>query len=583
MPNLTRWSVLLLCLFWIIKLEAQLSTDDYITKAKQYYHNNTDTAMFYAQKALEQARVEMDSLDIGRAYQTIGIVYQYKGDYKTAVSIFYETKQLFESLNSLEQVSYTNSNLARCYQYLGLYDKAAESFLASLRFFESRQDSMVVSRICLNIGIVYELIKDYETALNYYEQALQYNVENNLIVECAYYGNKANVLRKLNRDKSEVLSCYFKAVALLDTTTIKDYLSKIYLNIADVYAKSNDFDSALYYLDKGYAASEEYAKNNTLYYVSLGEVHFETKNYDQALAAINQAHQLAEQSGDQQSLSLVLFWLRKIYAQLGDYRNAFDYSIEEKTVSDSLYEKERIKQVQALEIQYSVEKKEQQILMLNDSLALAQNKKALAEERARVQGLYKNIAMGGILVVLLFVGLLYNRMRLRNRLFSARETVLKHQHKVSELERTQLQQELEHKNRSLSNLALAAVQKNEMLDQLEGQLQQLTQDNTQVSTTLRPIQQLIRAQASIEEDWNQFKVHFEEVHPDFYKRLLEVAPSLTQNDLKHCTYIKVKLESKAIARIMGISPKSVQMSRYRIKKKLQLDKEEDLFGFIERL
>lgn len=58
---------------------------------------------------------------------------------------------------------------------------------------------------------------------------------------------------------------------------------------------------------------------------------------------------------------------------------------------------------------------------------------------------------------------------------------------------------------------------------------------------------------------------------------------LSQNDLKHCAYIKVKLTSKEIARIMNISPKSVQMIRYRLKKKMNLGKDDDLYEFIRGL
>ncbi|MFC2101176.1 helix-turn-helix transcriptional regulator, partial [Bacteroidota bacterium] len=85
-----------------------------------------------------------------------------------------------------------------------------------------------------------------------------------------------------------------------------------------------------------------------------------------------------------------------------------------------------------------------------------------------------------------------------------------------------------------------------------------------------------------EKEWNLLKVHFEDVHPDFFKKLLLKHPSLTQYDLKLCAYIKINLTTKDIARMLNISNRSVQTARYRIKKKMELPTDYNLFKYIQQ-
>lgn len=84
-----------------------------------------------------------------------------------------------------------------------------------------------------------------------------------------------------------------------------------------------------------------------------------------------------------------------------------------------------------------------------------------------------------------------------------------------------------------------------------------------------------------DDEWERLKVHFDTVHSGFFSRLKTQFPELTQSELQHCSYIKLQLQTKEIARMLNIDPKSVQASRYRIKKKMSLTIESDLREIIE--
>ena len=78
-------------------------------------------------------------------------------------------------------------------------------------------------------------------------------------------------------------------------------------------------------------------------------------------------------------------------------------------------------------------------------------------------------------------------------------------------------------------------------------------------------------------------MHFEEVHPRFFQALTQRTPGLSLTDIRHCAYIRLDLDTKEIARLLNIAPTSVQIARVRLKKKLELDRTQDLKEFIRSI
>ena len=83
--------------------------------------------------------------------------------------------------------------------------------------------------------------------------------------------------------------------------------------------------------------------------------------------------------------------------------------------------------------------------------------------------------------------------------------------------------------------------------------------------------------------WDDFKIMFEKINPNFFTKLKKVAPDLSINELKHCTYIVAKLKTKDVANLINVSPRSVETARYRIKKKINLNKEQSLYDYLQNI
>jgi len=137
---------------------------------------------------------------------------------------------------------------------------------------------------------------------------------------------------------------------------------------------------------------------------------------------------------------------------------------------------------------------------------------------------------------------------------------------------------LEQKKRELATNSVQIAQKTEAFNALKELIETLPASNTK-----QEAMRLIARNIQLDAHWDNFKMHFSEVHPDFFSKLQTAFPEITQNELKHCAYIKMRLASKEIAQLTNISVKGMETARYRLKKKLNLSAEQDMNDFIQNI
>ena len=100
---------------------------------------------------------------------------------------------------------------------------------------------------------------------------------------------------------------------------------------------------------------------------------------------------------------------------------------------------------------------------------------------------------------------------------------------------------------------------------------------------LTQMERVLQQNRSVDSEWEDFKVHFEQVHDDFFKSLKSHYPDLSGNDLKVAALCRLNLSIKESSRILGISPESTKTARYRLRKKLDINQEDDLFEFLSSI
>ena len=153
------------------------------------------------------------------------------------------------------------------------------------------------------------------------------------------------------------------------------------------------------------------------------------------------------------------------------------------------------------------------------------------------------------------------------------------------LRNAKLEAELQVKNTELASAALHLVQKSDVLQKIKEQMSKLKQDAPSMSDTtdLKKILKTLNEENKIEEQWQQFSQHFDVVHHDFLSKLKTKHPKLTPNEQKLCAYLKMNLTTKEIAQLMNITPRGVEISRYRLRKKLEVPAGMHLFNFLDAI
>jgi ligand-binding sensor domain-containing protein/DNA-binding CsgD family transcriptional regulator len=187
------------------------------------------------------------------------------------------------------------------------------------------------------------------------------------------------------------------------------------------------------------------------------------------------------------------------------------------------------------------------------------------------------LAYAALLGVFFFFFEKYNRHRLerqRQKLEAekARELAIQR----AEAEKELLLLEVTNKNRDLSNAAFNLIRKNEALLALKDELLQTAKGTPALDKVIRHIDQHLEG----DHDWELFEASFNQVHNDFFKRLLQQCPDLTPGDLRLAAYLKMNLSSKEIAPLFNIGVRGVENKRYRLRKKLGLAEEENLVEYL---
>lgn len=152
---------------------------------------------------------------------------------------------------------------------------------------------------------------------------------------------------------------------------------------------------------------------------------------------------------------------------------------------------------------------------------------------------------------------------------------LENEQQLMHVENEKLQQDIDNKNRELAISTMSLIKKNEFLNTIKEELK-----NTYDAKALKPIIKFIDKNLNTTDDWKFFQEAFNNADKDFLKKVKSRHPSLTPNDLKICAYLRLNLSSKEIAPLLNISLKSVEVKRYRLRKKMDLPHDYSLTNYI---
>ncbi|BAV06516.1 hypothetical protein FLA_2535 [Filimonas lacunae] len=495
---------------------------------------------------------------------------------KEAYSLAVEKKDQARTGKALMEMGNVCYNMGNIPKALDLYGKADKIF---------REEGMK-NEVAQNLnatGAAYYHNRQSAIAREKYNEALTLYQETHYIKgQADTYGKIGHLYEKQKKYDS---AFYFQRLALQEYTSLeeKQGMAGIYENIGSIYEDLEQFDSSLYYYNRSYElyiqAHEPAAIIGVLN--NLGDVYRKTGRYAEAMRYSKEAFTQAQQRGDLYETGAACRDLGKTWYLMHQPDSAYRYLELSRRASIDIYSIENNRQAAFLSALFEADKKNEKIVSL---------------EHERNTNIIIAIATVIVLCLLIILGrvtISRQRLKIKNADIVAQQHQQMHETQQElmqsaltnkELQEDKLRQELELKVKELTSHTLHVIQKNQLLDDLRTRLEAMAKDDKRDQR--KQIQQLIQQinlNFNYDEYWNEFRETFEQVHQDFFAKLKKQQEDLTHGDLRLAALIKLNLSSKDMATLLAISQDSLRVSRYRLRKKLNLEEGESLTAFLHSI
>ncbi|MGD1946986.1 MAG: tetratricopeptide repeat protein [Croceivirga sp.] len=586
------------------------STAYYSQRFDSVVTKNPETALVLLKRLKAYAEQHSDSYALSEYQLQKGRYFLDKGITDSARYHFNQARDGFQIKDSIFKVNITNYHIARLENLKANYPEAQRLISNGIDVAtSSRKDSLLLLRYINLNATVYSNLDNQKRSIEEGLKALDLAVAmKDKPLEAAAlkalgssYHYASNHLRALEY-KKKALTAY---EAINDMPMVGVMLN----NIGNGVSVMGDEQGAVPYFKRSLAISEKYKNNNMVAitsfclgrsYVRLGEPqkgvpYFEkslhiSKNITKApktemwalnglanaynkldkpknaIPLLDRTIKISDSINRKADKAVAYDYRSKSYEHIGQWEKSLADARMFKIVSDSIAELERLEEIERLTVIYETEKKEAEI-------ALQEEEINTLNEKVRADNLQKGLYAGGMASALALFGLSvfgYRQRIKKNRI--ARE-------KQEEI----YKKEIEHKQKELASQTLHLVQKNTFIHELKENLIHLKNSPEKFKAEFRRIVMLLKKENASDKDWEVFKTYFADVHNDFDQKLKTLYTNISEKEIRLAAFLRMNLTTKEIAATMNVLPDSILKSKYRLKKKLGLDKQTDLNQFLNAL
>ncbi|MCK5846204.1 MAG: hypothetical protein KAG84_02110 [Bacteroidales bacterium] len=524
-PNLFK--LLFILIITLIISKTSLAIESKVDSLKFYYKNafrlyNNDSsshALIALRRAFELSDNETNRDINGRLYGLQGYILLSQGATASALESFAKSKNIGFEIDNIEITVGGYHGLGRTYIVINDFDKAKENLSKGLAFAKKNKRIGAEAILYNAIGILEISRGNDNLALTNFREFL-----------------------RISKQKKDSVSIVYS-----------------YVNIGEVYLNMNKVDSAYKYID---LANELNLKTNDAQataniYANYGSLAFKQNNYEKSINLINQSLKISYDNNFSEFITDNYYILINDYKALHNAKKANSIYKKLDHYKDSIHKINDEKKYAAIHSHMVLREKEAQARFWEQKF------------KNRTIILILSIAFSIVFIVLLIILYQINKA---NKL----------KHKSEKLSLSEI---IDEKNRELVTRIISGKQYSGFIEDINNSLEDINKRNSinDVKKDLQSLKKNITVKEQITNNWEGFKIQFQNVHPNFFNSLLEVEPNLTQNELRMCAYIKMNMSTKEIANLLNISDRSIQTSRYRLKKKLTLDPNNDLITYIQAI
>lgn len=481
---------------------------------------------------------------------------------------FLSSGDTIEAINSLRSKADIFENNAN-------YSNSYDAYWSALMLSDRVKDQNTKAIIYHRLGRVYSYYKREDESLKYLNKALQIikeGVKSGVRDETAlipYYYFIANTYRELNHiemTKVYLDSCY----QIMPETEINFPKALIHFENAHVLARTNEEEKALEVMEEVYPwFKENNASYLVIFYKHWGDIHLGLNNLDRSEDYYMKALAISKEYNSHIDFTpLVHEKLSELFLKRNEYASAFSHLKAAKNLDRKFFDTRSSNNLSLMEIKdtYRIEKQKQEKQIQEQYL------KQLEQEE-EIGNLQRIILLVSVVFIIIIAFVYIKHLRAKHK--AEKDLIRRNQ----ELENKKTQELLELKNKELAASALQLIEKEEFLKTLKSKVRGKDEKIKvhEVNKVLRSIS------VSNNQNWEEFKLRFIDVNKEFYNKMFNRYPNLSQGDQKICALIKLNFSSKEMARLLGISVESVHTSRHRIRKKMNLERSINLEEYINSL
>lgn len=469
---------------------------------------------------IKQAEKNVSEADLGDFYLKIIKIYTDTNRFDEALEYCTKAHDLFSEKNNPENLAKVYSYFAFIYAQLNDPQKAIEYYKKTLGFYEKKKDKAGIIKSLNNLGNAYFVLSKYDSSQYYFQKSQVIFKEYNDPVLKAFVLSNLGKLFFSKKEYAQAENYLLEAKSILEQNKISDKEANYNANynLATFYIKQNKPSEALIYAKK------------TGDFVQKNAVDFENIKY--------------------------LNNLYNAYFLNHDYKNAATTFRKYDSIREKLNIEEKAVNVERIKAQHEYELKQK----LN---SLKQDKRNL---------IYIIILVVFLLIVIISILTARNyknkteALDLEKKLIEAREKELEFDNHMKE--KLLVYQSME--QQKVDSIFKSILEKVNALKTKYQHVEEISEIINEIKISVKP------------NTWEDFEYHFLQVHESFYKNLEQKHQNLTNYDKRLAAMLKLRLSTKEISNLLNVTPKTIENSRTRLRKKLNLtNTKEDLSKYLD--
>ena len=529
---------------------------------------DNDSALYWFDKSLHVWDRLKNPQRKATTLTTVAIVEQLKSNYQRALELYDTVIAINNRTGNSLNLAVAIRTRATVFIDKGSYKIALEETLKAMRMFDTIQEEpWQDADTKKQLGYIEYLQGNYANAINYGHDALEmYMAMGDKVWQCRTYCELGKSYLAMGSGEAE--QYLKKSLILSKELNISDMEINSLLQLGILAKKRSNYKEAYDLLHQSIQKNFNFNSklNEATIRNEIGNVLALQGDYTYSIYHLNTALKIADSLGVLDQQKNAYKYRAYTYEAFGRPTDALKDERRFQKINDSIFNITKSQQIEELKTIYETEKKEA-------AIALQEEEIKTLNEKSRADNLQKGLYAGGMASALALFGLSvfgYRQRIKKNRI--ARE-------KQEEI----YKQEIEHKKKELASQTLHLVQKNTFLEELKENLEKLKSSPEKFKMEFRRIVMLLKKEKASDKDWETFKSYFSEVHNDFDEKLRTLSGDVSEKEIRLAAFLRMNLTTKEIAATLNVLPDSILKSKYRLKKKLGLDRETDLTDFLNSL